>query len=235
MPDNPKISMKPLVLFDIDETLTTEMGHPDAFRHAFRMVYNTDTQQPPEGNPGMTDQQIISEILLEKGLDKQEILDKMSICMEEMADFYENSITDRDVELYDGVPEVLAELKKRGVLMGLVTGNVERIAWSKLKKAGIADYFRVGGFGSDDPERAELVRIAIKRAEDIGFRPADSNENVFVIGDTPKDIYAGKAAGTKTIGVASGKYPIGELKKAGADFVLDNLKDMQKILGIILG
>ncbi len=127
-----------------------------------------------------------------------------------------------------GVVELLERLKVRDAVMGIVTGNLEDIAWQKLRKAGIDKYFSVGGFGSDSPIRTELVKIAIKRA-----RMASGPDRVFLIGDTPKDIIAGKEAGVKTIGVATGMYSREELKKAGADYVLDNLEDADEFLRIV--
>ena len=222
--------MDKLILFDIDGTLTKGRGHPDAFAHALKAVYEVDAEQP-EGTSGMTDQQIIMKTLVEKGLDEQEIVKRIGLCMEEMARYYEESIPNRNVEIFEGIPELLAELEKHRILLGVVTGNVERIAKAKLEKAGIGHYFKLGGFGSDDFERSNLVRLAIKRAENLGFKFAD---NVIVIGDTPRDIKAGKEAGVKTIGVASGHSSRGELEKAGADFVLDNLKDTQRLLELVL-
>ena len=71
----------------------------------------------------------------------------------------------------------LCVLQVRGdVAVGLVTGNLEPIAWAKMEALGIKDLFtepRFGGFGSDYcsgntsetwRDRAELVRIAAKRA-----------------------------------------------------------------------
>jgi phosphoglycolate phosphatase len=221
--------MDRLILFDIDDTLTRGHGHPDAFAHAFRVVYGIEAEQP-EGTLGMTDQQIIMKALAGKGLERQRIMDSIKPCMEEMARYYEESIPGRNVEVFEGVTELLSELEQRKILLGLVTGNVERIARAKLERAGIGHHFRVGGFGSDDPERSNLVRLAIRRAESMGFRPSD---NVIVVGDTTRDIMAGRAAGVKTIGVATGPNSLEELEGAGADFLLENLKDRKRFLEIV--
>ncbi len=93
-------------------------------------------------------------------------------------------------------------------------------------------YFKIGGFGSDDINRTNLVRLAIKRAEEkFNFK---FNNNVFLVGDAPQDMKAGKEAGVKTIGVTTGIYSKEQLKNAGADFILETLKDKNKFLKIIL-
>lgn len=64
----------------------------------------------------------------------------------------------------------------------------------------------------------------------IGFKFSD---NVFLFGDAPQDMEAGKRAGVKTIGVTTGIYTTEQLKKAGADFVVNNLKKTDEILKIL--
>jgi phosphoglycolate phosphatase len=48
---------------------------------------------------------------------------------------------------------------------------------------------------------------------------------VCVVGDTPLDIAAARAAGAVSVGVASGAYSTDTLEAAGADHVLDSLED----------
>ncbi|MCK5095470.1 MAG: HAD hydrolase-like protein, partial [Spirochaetes bacterium] len=86
-------------------------------------------------------------------------------------------------------------------------------------------------FGSDDSDRTNLVRIAVNRAEaDYNFK---NNSNVFLFGDTPKDIKAGKEAGVTAIGVATGMFLKEALAKAGADFIFENLEDKQSIIAVL--
>ena len=224
--------MNKLVLFDIDKTLIEgSKGHREAFSYAFKQVYGVETGIDFINPEGMTDQQIIIEVLKKKGLREQVILAKISECMETMSDFFKRSIETNEVTLLPGVNELLKELKRQGVLMGLVTGNLESIARGKLYKAGINSYFEVGGFGSDHKDRAELVRMATKQAEEIfGFL---KDNNVYLVGDTPRDIKAGKEAGVLTIGVATGPYSKEQLMEAGANFALENLNDKSRISEIL--
>ena len=90
----------------------------------------------------------------------------------------------------------------------------------------------IGGFGNDDINRTNLVKLAIKRARNnFSFK---SNNNVLLIGDAPQDMKAGKEAGIKTIGVTTGIYSREQLKDAGADFIVSSLKEKNAILKIIL-
>jgi phosphoglycolate phosphatase-like HAD superfamily hydrolase len=48
---------------------------------------------------------------------------------------------------------------------------------------------------------------------------------VFVIGDTPHDIACGKAIGSNTIAVATGRYTTGQLRSHSPTIVLENFDD----------
>ncbi len=226
--------MNKLVLFDIDGTLIggENKSHKFSFSYAFKKVYGIDTNIDIIDHPGKTDQQIIIEVLKKKNLDEKQIKSKITECMKIMVDYFNKFINNENIFLLDGVQELLDELNKNGFIMGLVTGNLEDIARSKLKKVDINQYFKAGGFGSDDTNRANLIKLAIKRTGS-NFLFKFSN-NVFLVGDTPRDMKAGKSAGVKTVGVTTGIYSKEQLKDAGADFVVPDLKNKEAILKIIL-
>ncbi len=223
--------MDKLVLFDIDKTLLkSARGHHLAFSEAFRKVYGINTDIDVIEHDGMTDQQILMEILKKNGVTEEEIKLKMQKCMTVMVNYFNRVVKDENITVLDGVRELLKELQKNDILTGLLTGNLEPIARAKLTKVGLNDFFKLGGFGSDDANRANLVKIAISRAkEKFNF-----NGIVFMVGDALKDMEAGKQAGVKNIGVATGKYSIEQLKVAGADFTLPDLKNKEEFLKIIL-
>jgi len=207
-------------------------GHKEAFSEAFKIVYNIDTTIDIIEHSGMSDQQVIIEVLKKNGLDKQKIKSRMIDCMKVMIESFNKVIEQEKIVVLDGVKELLEELNKHNVLVGLVTGNLEPIARSKLKKVGLNHYFKVGGFGTDDINRVNLVKIAIKRAEkNFDFK---LKNNVFFIGDNPREIKAAKEVGVRTIGTATGIFSMKELKNTDTDFVLKNLKDTNRILKIIL-
>ena len=54
-----------------------------------------------------------------------------------------------------------------------------------------------------------------------------------MIGDTIRDILAGKRVGVKTIAVATGNVPKEELQEAGADLVVETLAETEKLLSWI--
>jgi len=224
--------MNKLVLFDIDKTLIDRsICHHVAFSYAFKKVYGVTVDISIINYAGMTDPQIAVEVLKCVGLDENLIKAKLDECMKAVVDYFKENVEREDIPALDGARELLDTLENK-VIIGLITGNLEPIAIEKMKKAGLSRYFQVGGFGSDNINRTELVKTAIKRAKD--GHDFDGSE-IFVFGDTPRDIKAGFESGAKTVGVATGRYSKDELKDSGADFAFDNLKDKERIVESILG
>jgi len=223
-----------LALFDIDGTLVKGFkAHNEAFSEAFRKVYQVDATVDTIAVQGMTEQQVIIEVLKQHGLNEKEIKSKIEECMRVMIDYFKKIIATDEIILLDGVQELLRQLWDHDILIGLVTGNLKPIGKGKLEKVNIDYYFKIGGFGNDDLDRANLLRLAIERAKKyFGF---EFNNNVSLFGDAPQDMKAGKEVGVKTIGLTTGVYSEQQLKDAGADFVLENLKNTKKILEIIRG
>lgn len=224
--------MNRLVLFDIDRTLIgRSQCHHDAFSYAFKKVYNVDADIRIINYGGMTDPDIVIRVLKKIGLSEDEIISKLDRCMDTIVDYFQKNVKRDTIPILPGVKNLLELLIKNGMLLGLVTGNLEPIAWGKLESIKIAHYFKLGGFGSDNINRTELVKIAIKKANDnFNF-----DGTTFVFGDTPRDIKAGFEANAKTIGVATGTYSVEELDDYGPDFVFENLMNKKEILDILLG
>jgi len=200
---------------------------------AVKEVYGIDTTVEIINYNGMTDPMIILGVLTKIGLSESEILQKIDKCKQAMINHYETLKDNDEMEILEGVPELLKELDKRNFLIGLVTGNLEPIAWGKMKRFNIDQYFKLGGFASDNSIRTELVKIAIQRAEKKHNFIFDNN--VFLFGDTPQDVSAGNEAGIITVGVATGIYSKEELMEAGASFAIDNLTEINSILKILEG
>jgi len=120
---------------------------------------------------------------------------------------------------------VLDRLSRRGALLGLVTGNLTRIGWRKLERAGLHRYFRFGAFGEMASNRAGLARIALRQARDNGWINRDAP--VSLIGDAPQDIEAARANRLRAISVKTGITPPEELEQLQPDVLLRDLRDLR--------
>jgi phosphoglycolate phosphatase-like HAD superfamily hydrolase len=133
-----------------------------------------------------------------------------------------------------GAADLLERLvEDEGVALGLVTGNVVGGANLKLAAAGLGAWFAIGAYGSDHESRNELPGIALRRAKDrwgVDFPSRD----VVIVGDTPRDVDCGRAHNTRTVAVATGRFPAEVLGDAGADVVLRDLGDTGCALRAIL-
>ncbi|MBI4813828.1 MAG: HAD hydrolase-like protein [Methanobacterium sp.] len=220
-----------LTLFDIDGTLVRGARcHYMAFVHAVSKFYGMEEDISGINYAGKTDPQILREVLEMGNIPEKTIEENFQDCLDYMARYYLANVHQENVMALGGVKELLRELQKYKVLLGLTTGNLELIAHAKLDRAGIDDYFSFGGFGSDSPERSCLVKKALERARDLhGYQ----GDQVFVIGDTPRDVEAARPFKLRTIAVATGRYSTRELAETGADFVLESLKNINQVRGII--
>ena len=111
-------------------------------------------------------------------------------------------IVDYPVEQCPGAHALVTELHRRGhPLQGLVTGNTASIAPIKLRAGGFdPDWFVVGAYGSESPDRNDLPPLAVDRAEKLTGRKI-APEQVIVIGDTPADIACARALGAVAVGL----------------------------------
>ncbi|MGB9977748.1 HAD family hydrolase [Methanobacterium sp.] len=219
-----------LMLFDIDGTLVQGAKcHYQAYIEGVRKFYGMEEYVHSINAAGKSDQLILHEILTLGGLTAEEIQKNFQNCLDFMTDYYLKNVQYENIRALDGTAELLRELKRKNVLLGLVTGNLEPIAYAKLERAGLDGYFSFGGFGSDNADRSLLVKKALTIANQLGF----NGNRIFVIGDTPRDVEAAQAYNLETIAVATGMYSTCELRDCGADYVVENFKNKDKILEIL--
>ena len=92
----------------------------------------------------------------------------------------------------------------------------------KLGRGDLNRFFLFGGYGTDSSDRTKLTLAAMERASMLHHHVVEPT-SVYVVGDTPLDVAAAKAAGAVSVSVASGKYPVEALSAAGANHVLPSL------------
>jgi phosphoglycolate phosphatase-like HAD superfamily hydrolase len=136
----------------------------------------------------------------------------------------------------EGAAAALERLAGAGVVQSVLTGNLQPIARIKLDLLGLSRFLDldVGAYGSDHHRRAELAPLAAARAQRRYGRPF-GGADVVVIGDTPNDIDCGRAAGARTIAVATGPFAADALRAHAPDVVLPSLADTDRVLESILG
>jgi phosphoglycolate phosphatase len=229
--------MKPaLILFDIDGTLLLSgRAGLRAMTRTFEKTFGIANAFAGESFGGRTDSFLVSKALQAAGLPDSH---------ENHVKFRDNYIPMLSEEiqhpgtghkgLMPGARELLEALDLfPDVHMALLTGNYREAAEIKLKHFELWDFFEWGAFSDDHHDRNALVPIARSRAETYDI-PPEAIERVIVVGDTPHDIECARVAGAKCIAVATGGFTIDQLRDAGADAVLADLSDTEKVLALLI-
>jgi phosphoglycolate phosphatase-like HAD superfamily hydrolase len=220
-----------LFLFDIDGTLLRRMppAHRQALCDAALEIFGARIA-PGEIGPtaGMTDTAIARRMLRAAGVSEREIAAGLADFHATAAEAYHRRVLDDLTPYYTPhALETLDWLRERGVALGLVTGNLERIAWVKLAAARMNAYFACGAFGDEAEAREALPPLALARARRTFGRNFAADE-VYIVGDTPADISCGVAHGLRTIAVATGPaHALDDLRGCAPDHLFADLSGVQ--------
>ncbi|GGJ78318.1 haloacid dehalogenase [Pilimelia anulata] len=223
-----------LILWDIDHTLVSIGG---LSRRIYERAFREVTGQPLgelADMTGRTECAILTDTLDMHGIHAtSELLDAcyraLAVAAEDLRDEIRGS-----GRVLPGAPGALAGLAAVAQ-QTVVTGNIRPIAEIKLGALDLAEHinFAIGGYGSDGQYREPLVRLACARAnEQLGTSFAA--QQVVVIGDTPLDIEAARAAGVHSIGVATGSSSVEALEAVQSSAVLPDLSDSDRLLRVVL-
>jgi len=131
-------------------------------------------------------------------------------------------------EPYNGIAEMLSQLKEMGILTAIVTNKSRRVAQTIIEHS----------FG----KQGELIDITVSEHPGMVLKPAPDeiiklcrefsieSHNAMYIGDHTIDMLTGKNAGVKCCGVTWGFHTAEALSEAGADFIANTPNDIIKII-----
>ena len=127
---------------------------------------------------------------------------------------------------FPGIRELLLSLKAAGLVTGVATSKPQNMAEELIERSGLTDCFDivVGSFiGPNNDKKWEILTRAM---EGLGA----SRENTVLVGDTKYDVAGAKICGIPCIGVRWGYASPGELEEAGADIIVDSMKELEEFL-----
>jgi phosphoglycolate phosphatase-like HAD superfamily hydrolase len=212
------------VLFDIDGTLLVTGGAGGvAWQRAFEELHGVEANVDEHTEAGMTDPEIVR-IVFREVIGREGTPEERSKAIGCYLKHLPDAVAESDgYRVMPGIEELLPRLIEDGLLLGLVTGNIEAAAHIKLARANLNRFFGFGGYGSDSAERTEVTEAALRRGSLVsGGALADGS--CLAVGDTPRDIAAGHGAGIAVAGVATGSYSVEQLREAGADYALASVE-----------
>jgi len=212
------------VLFDIDGTILVTGGAGGAaWQRAFEELHGVEADVADHTDAGMTDPEIAA-IVFREVIGREGSPEERARAIGSYLKHLSDTVAESDgYRVMPGIEQLLDRLIDTGLLLGLVTGNIEAAAHIKLARANLNRFFSFGGYGSDSADRTELTKAALRRGELVSGGALRDGAGI-AVGDTPRDVKAGHGAGIRVVGVATGSYGVDELRDAGADFALPTLE-----------
>jgi phosphoglycolate phosphatase len=225
-----------IVLLDIDGTLIrTGRAGSRAMNRAFEDVFGIAGAFDGIEMAGRTDKWIVDDAAARAGVDlTRENFDRFQLrYLSRLTDALREPAPGKGV--LPGVRRLLETIDSSdNVFPALLTGNCEQGARIKLQHFDIWKFFRCGAYGDDVTDRNHLFDVAVERAHASGA-PRVEPHQVVVVGDTVLDVACAKAAGARSVAVATGPCDLETLKKSGADVVVRDLSDTEaffRMLGV---
>ncbi len=211
-------------LFDIDGTLLVSRDgvHRNALHRAMREAYGIDTTIDGIAYHGKTDLGILRAALERTGVSSDQFEANLPAAMEVVCRDVSANANRITPTVCSAIPELLAELKAAGKLLGLASGNLESVGWLKIEAAGLRDFFSFGCFSDRHESRANIFRQAVAEVQ----RRLGESAQVCFIGDTPEDIRAARFANSKIVAVCTGIFAAEELTSHEPDICVASCAEL---------
>lgn len=211
-----------LIIFDLDGTLIDSSED---------IAWSANRTLAAMGHSEMEPEEIIGHIgwgvkpLLQK-LMPGESEERIAEARLKFLDFYGGHLVIK-TRLYHGVEDTVNHFHDAGKKMAVVTNKPFGLADRILDSFGLKRFFPLILGGDSLPNKKPHPEPIEKAIRELSCRP----ERTAVVGDSPVDCEAGKAAGAYTIGVSYGFRGRGELASAGCDIIVDDFPSLRKAIG----
>jgi phosphoglycolate phosphatase len=223
-----------LVIFDLDQTLVDLiLIHDKAVQELFKQYFDVDARLTEIDFAGRSLAESFLELARLKNIPEDKIRQNSNVLLNSYETSFSKSIPPRaSKHVLPGVKQLLEELLRIGHLVILYTGDSAAIVSQVFKATGLGKYFKFSVYGTEAKTRAEMARLAVKRAERLTGRRF-RGKDVVIVGDSVRDIECGKEINALTIAVATGFHSEEELRKRKPDYLFSNLKDYKQVLRAI--
>ena len=133
----------------------------------------------------------------------------------------------RENSVFDGIHELLCSLQEKGVKLILATSKPEVFALRILEHFDLAKYFIFAAGSTLDgqrPEKADVIAYIQEKYPHIRC------ENTLMVGDRCYDVLGAHCQGLQAVGVLFGYGDRKEMEQAGADYIVENVSELQQLL-----
>lgn len=130
---------------------------------------------------------------------------------------------------YDGMVEVLKELKKKRYKLGVISNKQDKFVKTIIEKLFGKNLFTVV-MGQDKLPTKPDPTSTLLACKQMGVKPS----SCIFVGDSDVDMKTAKNAGMKVIGVSWGYREVNILNMAGADYIAETPEEMKEIIEKVL-
>jgi phosphoglycolate phosphatase len=164
--------------------------------------------------------------LIERILPQEERTEaRIEQCRQEFVAYYKVHMEDK-TSVYEGITELLAELKNRGLKIAVATNKVHIAVKPLMEK-----YFPEIRFDSMIGQREGVpVKPAPQIMFDILRETGCEPSEALHVGDTATDMQLAHNAGVTPVGVLWGYRPLEELQEAGAKFIIEKPEELLRLV-----
>ena len=216
--------MKKIVIFDLDGTLLDTMEDLAVACNEILARHELPTHEIEDYRHfvGSGVMRLVERILPEK-LRTEEFVAELRA---EFVKYYSANI-DKHTKIYTGVVLLMEELERRDIALAVASNKFQDGTRKLVSKFFPRQKFAaVLGQRPDVPLKPhpQIIREIIQITS---FTP----DKILFVGDSGIDIETAKAAGVESVGVTWGFRSREELEECGADHIVDNPRDILKLLG----
>ena len=212
---------KTYILFDLDGTLTDPMvGITKSVQYALKSygIKEPDLEKlTPFIGPPLKDS-----FMKYYGFSEEQAVEAIGRYREYFAvtGMFENQV-------YDGIPQMLETLKAAGKKLFVATSKPEQFSIQILEHFHLKSYFDFVGAASMDEVRVKKDEVIAYVMETVGITDV---RKMVMVGDREHDILGAKKHGMDSVGVLFGYGSRQELKEAGATYLVESVKELEKLL-----
>ncbi|MDO8567260.1 MAG: HAD family hydrolase [Dehalococcoidales bacterium] len=221
-----------LVIFDLDQTVVDFIPlHDETMERFFLKKFGVKARLSDTDFAGKGLDNNLIELARLKGLPEEKV--KGEDVIREYERLFAGAVPkDGSKFILPGVKDLLYALTRTDNLVVLYTGSSPGIIDAVMKSTGLGRYFKFCLSSTQAKSRADMVRQAIERAQQLAGKEFQGKD-IVIIGDAVIDIECGKLFNALTIAVATGFHPEEKLSSRHPDYIFPNLKDYQKVLKAI--
>jgi len=150
--------------------------------------------------------------------EREQVIDR---CAVDYREYYSANHLGR-IRLFPRVAETLRNLRRMGFPLGVISAKPKQPVEELLRHLRVLTLFSVVVSGYEVARPKPSPDIILEAAKRLSVHP----ERCVVVGDSPRDIEAGRAAGAKTVAILTGPFSRSALKRTSPDFILDDVSSL---------